>query len=360
MFVLAAILVLGVLIVVHELGHFLAARLQGIHVNRFSIGFGPVLLRYQGPQTEYALRALPLGGYVGFPDDDPDSKIPADDPDLLKNRPILDRAIVISAGVIANIVFAYMIMVGVIFFAGVPEAKEQPGILVQQVAKEVSSAAAQAGIKAGDVVLAVDGKALAGNTAGVDQLRRAIESHAGRPLTFAVERDKERRTVQIVPDANGKIGVSLVPNQTVERRPARDLGEVFQQGSEGFGRIIGLTVENFRMLFTGRAGLNEVAGPVGIVAMTANLAESDINNLFFLAALISVNLAVINILPLPALDGGHLAFLLIEAIRGGKPLPNNIQEKVMQTGLVVLLGLALLLIFKDSLTLLRNGGSMLP
>ncbi|AGY57066.1 RIP metalloprotease RseP [Gloeobacter kilaueensis] len=359
MFVLAAIAVLGVLIVVHELGHFLAARLQGIHVNRFSIGFGPVLLRYQGPKTEYALRALPLGGYVGFPDDDPDSTIPPNDPDLLKNRPVLDRAIVISAGVIANIVFAYLILVALPLFAGIPEAREQPGILVQQVMNQTSSAA-KAGIKAGDVVLAADGQSLSGNRAGVEKLRQIIQGHPGRPVRFTLQRDRQQRQVEITPDSEGKIGVSLTPNQAIERRPARDIGEVFQTGSESFGRVFSMTFESFQMLFSGKAGLGEVAGPVGIVAMTANLAQSDITNLFFVAALISVNLAIINILPLPALDGGHLAFLFIEAVRGGKPLPSNIQEKVMQTGLVVLLGLALLLIFKDSLTLLRNGGSMLP
>ncbi|MEQ8960676.1 MAG: site-2 protease family protein, partial [Coleofasciculus sp. C2-GNP5-27] len=106
MSILAAIAVLAVLIEVHELGHFMAARLQGIYANRFSLGFGPVLWKYQGPDTEYAIRAFPLGGFVGFPDDDPDSEIPPDDPNLLRNRPVLDRAIVISAGVIANLIFA--------------------------------------------------------------------------------------------------------------------------------------------------------------------------------------------------------------------------------------------------------------
>ncbi|NEO27423.1 MAG: RIP metalloprotease RseP, partial [Kamptonema sp. SIO4C4] len=128
MSVLAAIAVLAVLIIVHELGHFTAARLQNIHVNRFSIGFGPILLKYQGAETEYALRAFPLGGFVGFPDDDPDSDIPPDDPNLLRNRPILDRAIVISAGVIANLIFAYFLLVSQIATVGIPDFQYQPGV----------------------------------------------------------------------------------------------------------------------------------------------------------------------------------------------------------------------------------------
>ena len=129
MSVLAAIAVLAVLIVVHELGHFVAARSQGIHVNRFSLGFGPVLFKYQGTETEYAVRAFPLGGFVGFPDDDPDSKIPPNDPDLLGNRPVIDRAIVISAGVISNLIFAYLLLVTHIGFVCIPQAS-LPGVLV--------------------------------------------------------------------------------------------------------------------------------------------------------------------------------------------------------------------------------------
>ena len=116
----ATIAALALLIVVHESGHFLAARLQGIYVNRFSIGFGPILWKYQGKETEYALRAFPLGGFVGFPDDDPDSDIPPNHPNLMRNRPVLDRAIVISAGVIANLVFAYFVFVAQYSLVGVP------------------------------------------------------------------------------------------------------------------------------------------------------------------------------------------------------------------------------------------------
>ena len=129
MSVLAAISVVLMLIVVHEFGHFAAARLQKIRVNRFSIGFGPTLLKYQGSETEYAIRAIPLGGYVGFPDDDPESTIPPDDPNLLRNRPVLDRAIVISAGVIANLVFAYFLLVGQAFTIGFQDITYQPCLL---------------------------------------------------------------------------------------------------------------------------------------------------------------------------------------------------------------------------------------
>src|SRR5689334_21651030 len=176
MSVLAAIAVLAVLILVHELGHFVAARSQGIHVNRFSLGFGPVLWKYQGAQTEYAVRAFPLGGFVGFPDDDPDSEIPPNDPNLLRNRPILDRAIVISAGVIANLIFAYLVLVLQLGIVGIPEKfNYQPGVIVQPVNEQ--SIAYQAGIREGDIVLAVNGQELPASDKSTAILTKEIQTH---------------------------------------------------------------------------------------------------------------------------------------------------------------------------------------
>ncbi len=187
MSVLAAIAVLAVLILVHELGHFVAARSQGIHVNRFSLGFGPVLWKYQGSETEYAIRAFPLGGFVGFPDDDPDSDIPLNDPNLLRNRPILDRAIVISAGVIANLIFAYLLLVSQVSFVGIGEAS-QNGVLIQQLAPDVSSVAAKAGIKPGDVILAANQKEFGKSLQEIETLRDIIKTSPGKPVQLEIAR----------------------------------------------------------------------------------------------------------------------------------------------------------------------------
>ena len=355
MSVLAAIAVLGILIVVHELGHFGAARLQGIHVTKFSIGFGPVLAKYDGEETEYALRAIPLGGYVAFPDDEPDSNYDLDDPNLLRNRPLFDRAIVISAGVIANLIFAYLLLVGQVATVGVQDINYQSGVLIPEIITTADSPAMVGGMQNGDVVLAVDGQTLPASEESIDDLRKIIQSSPNQSLQFEVQRGEEIVNLTITPDKSdsgkGKIGVMLSPNGELVKRHPENIVELFTVASTQFERYTSLTVQGFAQLITNfKESSQQVAGPVAIVAVGAELAESDLGNLFQFGALISINLAIINILPLPALDGGQLAFLAFEGVMG-KPLPNRLQEGIMQTGLVLLLGLGIFLIVRDTVNL---------
>ena len=355
MSVLAAISVVLLLIVVHEFGHFAAARLQKIRVNRFSIGFGPTLLKYQGSETEYAIRAIPLGGYVGFPDDDPDSTIPPDDPNLLRNRPVLDRAIVISAGVIANLVFAYFLLVGQAATIGFQDINYQPGVLVPQLLNEAESAAAQAGVQPGDVILKIDDIKLGDSADALENLRRKIQKSPNRVLALTIERNSQIVTLDVKPDVGqdgkGKIGVMLAPNGDIVRRRAVNVVEAFTAGANEFQRIVQLTVKGFWQLISNfQENAQQVAGPVAIVAVGAELARNDLGNLLQFGALISINLAIINILPLPALDGGQLAFLTVEGVTG-KPLPTRLQDGIMQTGLLVLLSLGVFIIVRDTVNL---------
>jgi membrane-associated protease RseP (regulator of RpoE activity) len=350
MSVLAAIAVLAILILVHELGHFLAARFQGIHVNRFSLGFGPILWKYQGSETEYAIRAFPLGGFVGFPDEDPDSTIPPDDPNLLRNRPILDRAIVISAGVIANLIFAYLMLVILFGIVGIPDLKYKPGVIVQP-EKTEQSVAYQAGIKDGDIILSVANKELGASQDAINLLQSEIGNHPNQSVELKIQRQQENLSIQLIPklqDGKGHIGVKLISNATTIYHRPQNIQEVFGTSANKFQQLVVGTFQGFGQLVTNfQNTADKLAGPVKIVEAGAKLAANDSTNLLFFAAIISINLAVINILPLPALDGGQLAFLLIEGLRG-KPLPNKIQENVMQTGLVLLLGLGIFLIVKDT------------
>ena len=352
MSVLAAIAVLAVLILVHELGHFIAAMSQGIYVNRFSLGFGPIIWKYQGELTEYAIRAFPLGGFVGFPDDDPDSTIPPEDPNLLRNRPILDRAIVISAGVIANLIFAYFLLVVQVGTVGITQAgPAQPGVVVQQLAPSVSSVATNAGIHPGDVILAANQRQFRASREELEALREIIKTNPGKPIQLKIARGNQNLSLTVVPEdksSGGTIGIGLAPNIKVEHHRVNNPIRALQIGATEFQRIVLMTFDGFRQLITNFGETaNQVAGPVKIVEIGANIAKNDAGSLFFFGALISINLAVINILPLPALDGGQLAFLLIEGLRG-KPLPTRIQDGVMQTGLMLLLGLGIFLILKET------------
>lgn len=355
MSVLAAIAVLAILIIVHEFGHFTAARAQGIRVNRFSLGFGPAIWKYQGTETEYAVRALPLGGFVGFPDDDPDSEIPPDDPNLLKNRPLVDRALVISAGVIANFIFAYLLLVAQAGIIGIPEPNFQPGVAIPEIVEQENSPAIAAGLAAGDVAIAIDSTPLGEGTEAIEILQEVIKRSPGEPLQLTVIRDGTRQQLTVVPQANeqgeGKIGVYLSPNGEVELRRPENLVEPFSVGAQEYQRIFALTLNGFGQLIGNfRESAEQVAGPVAIVAVGANIASNDIGSLFRFGALISINLGIINILPLPVLDGGQLAFLTIEAIRG-RPLPSRVQESITQTGVVFLLGLAVFLVIRDTANL---------
>ena len=352
---LAAIGVLAILIFVHELGHFLAARLQGIYANKFSIGFGPILLKYQGKQTEYALRALPLGGFVGFPDDDPDSDIPPNDPNLLRNRPILDRAIVISAGVIANLIFAYFLLVVQVSVTGFQQIDYHPGVVVAGIADSLSTAAGKAGLQSKDIILAVDQQQLGDGKPAIVKLMAEIQNHPQQPITFQIQRGTKTLDLQVTPDANaagkGQIGVKLAPNADIIIDRSQNFVDALSKGATEFERVIVLTVQGLSQLVTNFGETaSQVAGPIKIVEIGANIASANIAGLLQFGALISINLAVMNILPLPALDGGQLAFLLFEGLLG-KPLPMKLQDTVMQTGLFLLLGLGVFLVIRDTANL---------
>ena len=363
MTVLAVIGVLALLIFVHELGHFMAARLQGIHVNRFSIGFGPILWKFQGPQTEYALRAIPLGGFVGFPDDDPESEIPPDDPDLLRNRPVFDRAIVISAGVIANMIFAYLVFVLQFGSLGVPSF--QPGVVIPEVTP--GGIAESAGIQSGDIIIEADGQRMGSGVAVERKLVNIIHSHPDSPVDLTLQRDGEMQAVTVTPQVDPKTGnavigvglhanVELNEDGTAVIRSAKNPVELLSVAASEFQFRTKQVATGMVALFTNFSEMSgQVGSPVKIVEQGAKISAEDIKTLFPFAAIISINLAIINILPLPALDGGQLAFLLIEAVRG-KPLPLRLQESVMQTGIFLLLGLGIFLIIRDTtqLEVLQN------
>ncbi|XP_061967035.1 membrane metalloprotease ARASP, chloroplastic-like [Populus nigra] len=353
--VLEAVGVLTAIIVVHESGHFLAAYLQGIHVSKFAVGFGPILAKFNARNVEYSIRAFPLGGFVGFPDNDPESDIPVDDENLLKNRPILDRTIVISAGVIANIIFAYAIILAQVLSVGLPVQEAFPGVLVPEV--RAFSAASRDGLLPGDVILAVNGTNLpkTGPNA-VSEVVYVIKSSPNKNVLLKVERGEQNFEIGVTPDESfdgtGKIGVQLSNNVKITKVIAKNIFEAFNFAGEEFWGLSSNVVDSLKQTFSNFSqSASKVSGPVAIIAVGAEVARSNIDGLYQFAAVLNINLAVINLLPLPALDGGSLAFILIEAARGGRKLPLEIEQRIMSSGIVLVITLGFFLIVRDTLNL---------
>ncbi|QNJ02339.1 RIP metalloprotease RseP [Synechococcus sp. PROS-U-1] len=346
--VLAALLVLALLIVVHEAGHFLAATLQGIRVSGFSIGFGPALIKKQRRGVTYALRLFPLGGFVAFPDDDEESTIPADDPDLLRNRPIPQQALVVAAGVMANLALALVVLLGQAAFVGVP-AEPEPGVLVVQV--QPDGAAARSGLRAGDQILSLNTKPLTAGQRGVESMVRDVKAAPQQSIRVERKRGDETTTVQLIPDDQqgmGKIGAQLQANISGEMRRVRDPWELVLTTGSQFTQLLQQTVRGYAGLLTNfRATAGQVSGPVKIVEMGAQLSQQGGSGLVLFSALISINLAVLNSLPLPLLDGWQMMMLAIQSVRG-RPVSERIQMAFAQSGFLLLVGLTLVLIVRDT------------
>jgi len=357
LFVAEALGVLAAIVAVHEAGHFTAARVQGIHVTKFAIGFGPPLVKFERGGVEYSLRAVPLGGYVAFPDDDPDSKYAKDDPDLLRNRSVPERAAVISAGVIANIVFAYAVLLLQVGTVGKAETTFDAGVVIPKVTP--ASAAARAGFRDGDVILGVGDYRVGAAASQVGKVVGLIKDAPGTKLAFEVARQGAPSPfiVECVPDVTGdgrgRIGVQLVPNARIQHTKAGSPGELVAIANAEFGRLAGTVTDGLRRIvtnFTGVAG--QISGPVAIVAAGSEIAKTDSAGMFQFCAIVNINLAVVNMLPLPALDGGYLALLALEAVRGGQKLPEKFEQGVMASGLLLLMAMGFGLVIKDTLSLL--------
>ena len=346
--VLASLLVLGFLILFHETGHFLAAKLQGIRVNGFSIGFGPALIKKELDGVTYALRVLPLGGFVSFPEQNGQSDFPKDDPDLLQNRPLFQRAIVISAGVIANLLLAWIVLFGQASLVGLPNQPD-PGVLIMSV--QANEAAANSGLLAGDRITSIDEIELGEGQEAVKFLVKTIQSSPGEKLLIKSIKEGKEKSLIITPTDNkgiGRVGAQLQPNITGTTRSPKNLAEVFNYTDSQFSEVLIRTIQGYKGLITDFGNTaSQMSGPVKIVEIGAQLSEQGGAGLILFTALISINLAVLNSLPLPLLDGGQLALLLIEGIRG-QPIPEKIQLVFMQSGFLLLVGLSLVLIIRDT------------
>jgi regulator of sigma E protease len=346
--IFAAIVVLGLLIFVHELGHFLACKRVGVGVLRFSLGFGPVLFSKRVGETEYALSAIPLGGYVkmvGQEDDgsDPDP-LTVNQPNSFAVKPLWARALIVVAGPLGNLIFAAFLF-SLLFATGIPVATTKIGEV------KADMPAAKAGIVSGDRITAVDGRPVS----RWEDLSRTIREGGGRPLTLTVERDGAMREIALTPDRFEDktifgepepvyaIGVGPSGDYVTER--SNPILAVWQ-GVNKTIEICWLTVLTIVKLFQAIVPASNLGGPLLIMKLAGEQAHEGLPALISFMALLSINLGILNLLPIPILDGGHLLFMGVEKVLG-RPLEIRQREIAQQVGMFLLISLMGFALYND-------------
>jgi len=345
--IFAFAIVLGVLIFFHELGHFLFARLFGVGVEKFSLGFGPRLFGRRIGITDYRVSAIPLGGYVKMVGEEPDAEIEESDiPLSFTHKHVLKRILIVAAGPLFNFFLAILLFFILFQISGAYILKPTIGTV------DPGSPADIAGLKTGDSIVDIDGK----EVASWDDMAGAISESRGKPLTVRVRRPdgtvvsmsvtpaiKSAKNVFGESQSRYMIGISASGDAfTKDLNPFQALGESLVQTY----KITELTVLSIVKLIQGVLPAKTLGGPIMIAQMAGQQAREGVANLIFLIAVISINLAILNFLPIPVLDGGHLLFFFIEAVKGS-PVNTKMREIAQQAGVLVLILLMILVFYND-------------
>ena len=360
-YVVPFLAVLTVIVFVHEMGHYLVARWNGVAIHTFSIGFGKELFGWDDRHgTRWRISAIPLGGYVRFVGDMNAASTPDNDvivnagpelaPRLFANKNVWQRIAVVAAGPLANVILTFLILYALLLGYG---RYTIPPVVGEVVAGSVAEAA---GIEAGDIIVAVDGYAVR----GFEDFQRLVATSPERPVTIELDRGADSQTIVLVPEAIevddrfgnkqriGRIGVS------------RDVAEtdvtLYRPNPV---EAVGMTVEEIRFIvqrtaaflgdfFVGRGDVEQLGGPVKVAKVSGEVATLGIVALINLTALLSLNIGIFNLLPVPMLDGGHLLYYLVEAVRG-RPLSMKVQEMGFRFGFALVLALMVFTLFNDTL-----------
>ncbi|HHV16345.1 MAG TPA: RIP metalloprotease RseP [Gelria sp.] len=341
--ILITLLMIAVLIVVHEWGHFITARKIGIPVWEFSIGFGPKIYGRKKDGVEYSLRIIPLGGYVRMSGEEPGD---ASDPEGFNNRTPLEKMAVSFAGPFMNFVLALLIFVYIYSVVGIPQVTEQP--LIGQVV--VNTPAEEGGLQANDLVLQVNNK----DVKTWDEFTVGIVSTPeGESLNLKVKRDEQVLDLSIIPVKNettGKPSIGVMSAIAYEKQGIINAVKIgFQQTYE----LTVLLLSSLGILISGGASVNDLAGPVGIYKLIGEAAQAGVVLLLSFAAFLSINLGVLNLLPIPALDGSRIIFALLEAIRK-KPLEPEKEGFIHFLGFLFLIMLMILVTYNDIARLIKG------
>jgi regulator of sigma E protease len=364
MTIIIFIIVLAILIFVHELGHFIAARIFGIRVDAFAVGFGPKLFSWKWPSkklttvndTEYSIRLIPFGGYVKiFGENISDETVNGPDKDRsFANKPRWQQAIVLASGVLCNFIFAWLIYT-VIFSSGVASSGDMVGkyekyasndrIIITEV--EVDSPAANAGIKIGDII---------GGFKTPEEVQQVIKDSQGKNISLDISTKNNTRTLSVAPkseDGLYKIGIAM---ERVSDLSLPIYLSVVEAAKYTWAMISNTVVGLYSLIisvFQGNADFSQISGPVGIAGIVGDAASLGFTFLAMITAIISINLGVINLLPFPALDGGRILVVGIESIIRRRVMPKYINI-VNTVGFVLLMALMVFVTYKDIVKLIKG------
>lgn len=329
----SSIFVFGLVIFIHEFGHFITAKISGIKVNEFALGMGPVLLRFTKGETIYALRAFPIGGFVSMEGENGDSE----DARSFTSAPVKKRLLVLVAGVAMNLLLGFAVLLILV--------SQQTAITSKTVSSFAENASTyQSGLRVGDEILSVNGRRCfiaddvvyefartQNGTASLTVLRDGVKTQL--PNVIFSTRQAEDGTRQMI------IDFTVLPIEKTAFTVTREAGA----WTVSLARLIFLTLVD---LVTGNVPVNDLSGPVGIVAVIGQAAALGYQSVLMILALITINLGIFNLLPFPALDGGRIAFLLVEAVRR-KPLNPKYEALVNSAGFIALMLLMLFVTFND-------------
>lgn len=321
-----------VLIIGHEFGHFSVAKMLGMRVNEFSLGMGPLLFQKEKGETKYSVRAIPIGGFCALEGEDGDSE----DPRAFSRQPAWAKILVLVAGAFMNVVLGILVFTCVFVNTGVTVPK------LSQVVE--GKPAAEAGILPGDTIVGVNGE-FYGDFASVAS---AISTSKGDTISITVKRDGHNKTFEcgtyVNEYGNRAVGIMATVSHNVV--------DCFRAGVRETG-VVALSIKDFFTgLFKGNASVDDVSGIVGVVSIAGEAAEYGIINVIYLMAMISANLGYMNLLPIPALDGGRILMTLIRAIFRGK-ITDEQEGMVHAAGMILLLILMVLILFKDTISLFK-------
>lgn len=343
--ILSTIFVLGVLIFFHELGHFLVAKWSGIQVDKFSLGFPPFIFKKQLGETEYCIGIIPLGGFVKMAGENPDEKATGA-PHEFMSQPVRTRTAVVAAGPFMNFILAWLILWGLYFFQGEPVTDPDHAVIGVVGA---GSPAQEAGLLSGDVIVSINGTPVS----SFADMAVLISQEVEKPVTIVWDRGGQEMSATVVTMAEttynaqgektpiGMIGVG-------EKGEYRTLG-FFSAAAHGLTETVVFVKMIARFvwdLVTFQVSAKMIGGPVFIAQMAGERAQLGFAALLIFMAFLSVNLAILNVLPIPALDGGHLIFLLIERLKG-TPLTINQRLIAQQIGLVFLILVIVMVTYND-------------